>query len=180
MLYLLLKTIWLLIPAYTPNNFAVVFGGGIPIDLGKNFVDGKRILGDGKTIRGFIFGVLGGILCGTIQFNLENFLGIAFFSSLSFPDAFVLVSSLSFGSLSGDLLGSFIKRRIGIKRGQALPFFDQLTFLVVAFLFAYTFSPFFHHLFTIKVIVAAIIITPILHLLTNYIAFKLGLKDVPW
>ncbi len=41
------KTIWLLLPAYTPNNFAVLFGGGTPIDLGKKFIDGKRILGDG-------------------------------------------------------------------------------------------------------------------------------------
>ncbi len=180
MLYILLKTVWLLIPAYTPNNFAVIFGGGMPIDLGKNFVDGRRILGDGKTIRGFVFGVVGGILCGTIQFNIEIFFGVDLFSSLSFLDAFILISSLSLGSLVGDMVGSFIKRRIGIKRGQSFPFFDQLTFLIFAFLFAYASSPFFSHLFTLDVVVVALIITPILHLLTNYIAFKLGLKDVPW
>ena len=30
---------------------ARLFGGGKPIDMGKNFSDNKRILGDGKTIR---------------------------------------------------------------------------------------------------------------------------------
>ena len=180
MLYLLLKTIWLLIPAYTPNNFAVLFGGGTPIDLGKYFVDGRRILGDGKTIRGFVFGVAGGIFCGIFQFEIEKFFGIGLFSSLHFYDALILITSLSVGSLSGDIIGSFIKRRVGIKRGQAFPFFDQLTFLIVAFIFAYSFSPYFTKLFTVEIIVIALILTPILHLLTNFIAYKLGLKDVPW
>ena len=180
MLNLLLKTIWLLIPAYTPNNFAVVFGGGTPIDFGKNFIDGRRILGDGKTIRGFVCGVAGVIFCGILQFNLEKLFGVALFSSLAFSDALVLIASLSLGSLTGDVLGSFIKRRFGLKRGQAFPFFDQLTFLVVAFIFACFSSPFFSQLFTLDVIVVALVLTPILHLLTNYLAYKLRLKDVPW
>jgi len=51
MLELILKTIWLLLPAYTPNNFAVIFGGGTPLDFGKKFIDGRRILGGGKTVK---------------------------------------------------------------------------------------------------------------------------------
>jgi len=180
MLYLFLKTVWLLLPAYTPNNFAVLFGGGTPIDLGKHFIDGKRILGDGKTIRGFVIGVSGGIFCGILQLQIEKFLGIALFSTLPFKDAFILIVSLSFGALVGDVLGSFIKRRVGRERGESLPLFDQLSFLAVAFLFAYVFSPHFSQLFTPEVVVIAVILTPILHLLTNYIAHLLGLKDVPW
>jgi CDP-2,3-bis-(O-geranylgeranyl)-sn-glycerol synthase len=180
MLYLLLKTIWLLLPAYTPNNFAVLFGGGVPIDLGKNFFNGKRILGEGKTIRGFVFGVVGGVFCGILQFNLEEFLGLSIFSSLPFNDALALIFLLSFGSLTGDSFGSFIKRRLGIGRGQSLPLFDQLAFLVIALLFVYAFSPHFSRFFTQEVLIAAFILTPVLHLLTNYIAYRLGLKDVPW
>jgi len=38
------QAIWLMLPAYTANPMAVVFGGGTPIDLGKKWIDGKRIL----------------------------------------------------------------------------------------------------------------------------------------
>ena len=75
---LVLTTIWLLIPAYTPNNFAVLVGGGRPIDFGKNFIDGKRILGNGKTVRGFIGGLAGGILCANLQYALEKLFNFEF------------------------------------------------------------------------------------------------------
>ncbi len=180
MLYTILQTLWLLIPAYTPNNFAVLFGGGTPVDLGKKFIDGKRILGDGKTIRGFVSGVLGGIFCGNIQYYAEKILGWGFYSTLAYTDFLIMVSTLSFGALFGDMVGSFIKRRFGIERGEKLPLFDQLTFLIFAFLFAYISSPYFGDLFSLKIVLTGFIITPFLHLLTNFIAYKLGLKDVPW
>jgi CDP-2,3-bis-(O-geranylgeranyl)-sn-glycerol synthase len=86
---------------------------------------------------------------------------------------------LAFGAMLGDIAGSFIKRRRGIERGGSLPLLDQLGFLVVALLFA-SLSADFKTLFTIPVIIAGFIITPVLHLTTNYIAYKLGLKEVPW
>ena len=55
----LLSAFWIMLPAYLPNPVAAIFGGGTPIDLGKNFSDGKRVLGDGKTYRGLIFGNFG-------------------------------------------------------------------------------------------------------------------------
>jgi CDP-2,3-bis-(O-geranylgeranyl)-sn-glycerol synthase len=173
-------TIWLLLPAYTPNNFAVVLGGGRPIDLGKKFIDGRRILGNGKTIRGFIAGVTGGLSVVHLQLLTENFLGIELYSSLEYPSFFILASCLAFGALMGDLIGSFVKRRIGLERGVSLPVLDQLGFLIIAFALAYLFSPDFKRLFTMQIILTGIVITPPLHLLTNYIAYKLGLKEVPW
>lgn len=179
MLWALIKTIWLFLPAYTPNNFAVIFGGGKPIDLGKNFVDGRRILGDGKTFRGFFGGLFGGILTGVIQYRIESLLGLEYFSSLSFTSALALFTFLSLGSLTGDMLGSFIKRRAGIDRGGKAPLIDQLDFLVVAILFASLHSS-FYSLYSLDVLVLAVIITPLLHRLINVIAYLLRLKDVPW
>jgi len=172
-------TVWLLLPAYTPNNFAVVFGGGKPIDFGRNFIDGKRILGNGKTIRGFIAGVLGGIFVGHLQLLIENIFNFGIYSFIEYSSFLTLVSALAFGAMTGDIIGSFIKRRAGFERGQSFPLLDQLGFLVVAFLFASFFTG-FKILFRIQIIIAAFIITPVLHLLTNYIAYRLGLKDVPW
>jgi len=42
---------WVMLPAYIPNNVAVLAGGGRPIDGGRT-LGGSRLLGDGKTWRG--------------------------------------------------------------------------------------------------------------------------------
>ncbi len=173
------KTIWLLLPAYTPNNFAVVFGGGTPLDFGKNFIDGKRILGDGKTIRGFVAGVLGGILVAHLQLLIERILGFQIYSKLQYHQFLQLVFLLAFGAMAGDSLGSFIKRRFGVERGKCFPILDQLTFLLVAYAFASQ-SPAFGSLFTPKIILIGIVITPLLHLAVNVVAYVLKLKEVPW
>jgi len=55
---LILKASWLMLPAYMANPTAVVFGGGTPVDMGKNWKDGRRIFGDGKTFRGLIGGTI--------------------------------------------------------------------------------------------------------------------------
>ena len=179
MLNILIETVWLMLPAYTPNSFAVVFGGGKPIDLGKRFVDGRRILGDGKTFRGFFFGVFGGVLTGCVQYWIEKVLNFRIYSKFPFLEAAGFFLLFSLGSLTGDVFGSFVKRRMGIERGGKAPILDQIDFLIFAFLFAY-FHPIFLELFDIRIVVIAFIITPILHRLTNLIAYLLKLKDVPW
>ncbi|MFO7968104.1 MAG: CDP-2,3-bis-(O-geranylgeranyl)-sn-glycerol synthase [Archaeoglobaceae archaeon] len=177
--YIILITIWLLLPSYAPNNFAVVFGGGRPIDLGRNFIDGARLLGDGKTIRGFIAGGVGGVLVAHVQLFIENLLDLSIYSSIAYASFLGIIMGLAFGALIGDMAGSFIKRRLKVERGGILPLLDQLDFLIIALLAASLSTDFFV-LFTIPVIIAAFIMTPFLHTLTNLIAYKLGLKKVPW
>ncbi|MCS7121612.1 MAG: CDP-2,3-bis-(O-geranylgeranyl)-sn-glycerol synthase [Archaeoglobaceae archaeon] len=178
MIELVLVTIWLLLPAYTPNNFAVVLGGGKPIDLGKNFL-GKRIFGDGKTIRGFLAGIVGGVFVANLQICIEDLFGFEIFSSLKYFDFFVLTFLLAFGSMLGDLAGSFIKRRLSYEKGKPLPVLDQLMFLFVAILISSQFYAFWY-LFDFEKIVVAFIVTPFLHIAVNVLAYKLKLKDVPW
>ncbi len=179
MLWIVITTLWLFLPAYTPNNFAVLLGGGKPLDLGKKFIDGKRIFGDGKTFRGFFAGFFGGIITGLIQYRIESFFGFKFFTSLNFNSAITLFLLLSTGSLAGDVTGSFIKRRIGLERGERAILLDQLDFLIAAILLSSLHED-FHRLYTPEIIVIAILITPILHVLTNFIAYLLRFKDVPW
>ena len=158
-LYSLLNTFLFLLPVYVANSVPLLVKGKTPIDFGKNFIDGKRILGDGKTFEGFIFGTLFGFLVGLVI--------------LGDP---ILSFILSFGALFGDSLESFIKRRIGIKRGDPFPVFDQLDFIFGAFIFLYFFYPnlFWLHFFN------AIILTVVLHPLANMIAYVLKIKEVPW
>ena len=61
-----------MIPAYLPNPFAAVFGGGKPIDGGRTLKDGRRIIGDGKTYRGLFSGIFFGVLAGNIQIWLSS------------------------------------------------------------------------------------------------------------
>ena len=70
-----------MLPAYLPNNCAVIFGGGMPLDFGKDYGDGRRILGDGKTFRGTIGGTMSGILAGLFLNLIAPYLGLPTFGS---------------------------------------------------------------------------------------------------
>ena len=61
---IIIQALWLILPAYVANASAVLVGGGIPIDFGKKWKDGHRILGDGKTWRGLFSGVFIGMTAG--------------------------------------------------------------------------------------------------------------------
>ncbi len=165
LLQLLVLAIWSIFPAYVANAAPVVLGGGRSIDGGKKFSDGRPIFGPGKTIRGFVAGLIAGTIFAMLQ-------GFAF-------DLLYLYSLrgflLSLGALTGDLLGSFIKRRMNLERGAPAPVMDQLGFVVVALLFA---SPLFTPSW--EVVLTILIITLPIHLATNFIGHRLKLKDRPW
>jgi CDP-2,3-bis-(O-geranylgeranyl)-sn-glycerol synthase len=172
---IIIQAIWLMIPAYIANPMAVVLGGGKPIDLGKNWIDGRRILGDGKTIRGLIGGTLCGILAGIIQIMISKEFEIFTVPTL------IAVITLSFGALFGDIVKSFFKRRLGYIRGAQLPLIDQLDFVIGAWFLTYIFEPkWFIQNFNIEQIVTILILTPVLHRLTNIIGYRFKLKKEPW
>ena len=165
-----------ILPAYIANASACIFGGGVPLDMGKQFIDGKRLIGNGVTYKGTFFG----LLCGTVMAILEgvivnlNIVGnIAFYFNI-FEWAYIGFL-LSLGALFGDMFGSFVKRRIGLAQGKPAPILDQLGFIVFAILFAYPVSP-----IPLDMIIVLLIITPSIHLSANILAYKLGLKDVWW
>jgi len=85
------------------------------------------------------------------------------------------------GAMTGDLVKSFLKRRVGFKQGAPLPLVDQLDLVVGAWVFTYVFSHgWFVANFTLWVMLVILIITPVLHITVNIIGYKLGKKDVPW
>ena len=165
--------IWLMMPAYIANVSAAFFGGKTPIDHG--ILCGKtRLLGDGKTYEGTIKGISCGFILGIFQQLFLHSFGL-------FPSFFVVLVCLSAGAMFGDILGSFIKRRAGLKRGAPLPLVDQLDFVAGAWLLLFLFArDWFIGRFSLNIIIAVVIITPLLHLLTNYTGFKMGRQDVPW
>ena len=169
--------LWIMLPAYLPNSAAAVFGGGTPIDLGRTFSDGRRVFGDGKTYRGFFGGVLSGVLVGLIQILAASAFGLDMLPRHTILSVILLAT----GALLGDLVKSFFKRRLGMKRGASLPLVDQLDFVVGAWVFTYLAIPgWFTTYFTWNIMITVLIITPLLHLTTNIIGYIIGVKKEPW
>jgi CDP-2,3-bis-(O-geranylgeranyl)-sn-glycerol synthase len=161
---LLIEAVKFIFPAYCANALPVVAGGGLPVDFGRKFFDGRPIFGKNKTYRGFFFGLAVGTVAGlgeTVVFH--------------YPVLFGLL--LSLGALLGDLAGAFLKRRLNIAPGGLLPVVDQVDFIVGAIVFS---LPIFIDALSFELIVIVLIITPPIHLLTNLVAYKLGLKSNPW
>lgn len=170
---------WAMLPAYVPNNAAVLAGGGRPIDGGRTW-GGKRVLGDGKTWRGTAVGTLVGVglalLLNAVNDPASTALGV---SLPVFP--LPAAVGLAFGAMVGDIGASFIKRRSGRERGAAFPGLDQLDFVVGSLLLAVAFAPGWAlSTFTLGVLAVILVITPLLHVGTNIIAFKIGAKNEPW
>jgi CDP-2,3-bis-(O-geranylgeranyl)-sn-glycerol synthase len=173
----IILAMWLMLPAYVSNPMAVVFGGGTPMDLGMKWPNGQRILGDGKTIRGLIGGTACGIAAGLLQIYAASTFGIHFVPTMT------AVITLSFGALFGDIVKSFFKRRIGLVRGAELPLIDQLDFVAGAWILTYIFDPVWFTEYFISspwIILTVLVLTPILHRLTNIFGYNIKLKKEPW
>jgi CDP-2,3-bis-(O-geranylgeranyl)-sn-glycerol synthase len=159
---LIIEALKFIFPAYCANGAPVLAGGGLPMDFGKNFIDGRRVFGKNKTFRGFFFGFAIGLAVGVAESGL-----------FGYPIIFSAVSPL--GALLGDLAGAFLKRRLNIAPGGLLPVIDQIDFVVGAVVFSFPLG-----IVSWQLAAVILIITPPIHLFTNYLAYRLGLKSNPW
>jgi CDP-2,3-bis-(O-geranylgeranyl)-sn-glycerol synthase len=174
-----LTALWAMGPAYVPNNAAVLGGGGRPIDGGRQWGE-ARLLGDGKTWRGTAVGIAAGVAVALVLNAIHGPAGDLLGVSLPYFSPGALIA-LPAGAMLGDLAASFLKRRTGRERGRPFPVVDQLDFVVGALLLAAVVDPrWFGAVFTGRVLLAVILLTPVLHVATNGIAYVLGLKDEPW
>jgi CDP-2,3-bis-(O-geranylgeranyl)-sn-glycerol synthase len=155
-----------IVPAYISNAGMVFVGGGKPIDRGKFCKDGRRILGDHKTINGLVKGplyigipisigifLLFLVLWPAIQqipISVEQIGIFKVYSDLKlyefyfiggpFPIGLLMllirIIFVSYGASLGDLAGSFIKRRLNYPSGAPFWIVDQLDFALGAILFS--------------------------------------------
>ena len=175
----LVTALWAMGPAYVPNNAAVLAGGGRPIDGGRTWGD-SRLLGDGKTWRGTAAGTLAGVALAlglnAVSDPVADLLGVP---AVEFP--LLAAFGLALGAMAGDIGASFIKRRSGRERGAPFPGLDQLDFVVGALALAAVLDfGWVTATFTVPVLVTVLVVTPLLHVTTNGIAYLIGAKDEPW
>lgn len=178
------QALFFFLPAYIANMCPVIFGNLGWLQFLKKPIDGGRkighskIFGEHKTYLGFVVASLGGLLVGFLQALL--FINVAeshwlFLFPYSWSSGLLLGFLLGFGALFGDLIKSFIKRRLHIKEGSPFLPFDQLDFVVGGLLFcSLVYLPSWKHILVLA------LLTPLLHLLSNVIGYKLGLKKVWW
>lgn len=179
---IILQALYFFLPAYLANIapviIAKIFGHHFetPIDF-KQSIRGNRIFGDHKTWRGLIAGTVVGMITVYLQQLWYNSSVGTALSILDYNNVnpLILGGLLGFGALAGDAIKSFFKRRRNLRPGTSWPPFDQLDFVIGGIIAA---------AFIVKIplliIVLIVLITPALHLLSNKIAYKLGLKANPW
>ncbi len=149
-------------PSYVANAAPLLFGGGASLDRGRTFTDGKPVFGSHKTVRGFFAGIIAGTIIGTLE---------------SFDDGRLLLAGpfIAVGAVLGDLLGAFVKRRLDIKPGGPFPILDQLDFVLGGLVLGLPFFP-----MDWTAILLVVLVTPPIHLGTNYGAYLLKIKKTYW
>ncbi|MBI2148219.1 CDP-archaeol synthase [Candidatus Woesearchaeota archaeon] len=155
-----------MLPVFVKNNFKYL---DYPVDfyfkIGKN-----RLFGNNKTFRGFIFGIIASIIVVFFQNLLYNY---KFFQSLSLIDYsrsnfLILGFLIGFGTLFGDLIGSFIKRRLNYKPGEKFYVLDQINSAIGILIFV---LPFYFNSWSVALWI--IIVWFIGHLITKYLGYLL-------
>ncbi len=159
---IVLYPIIFILPAYVANSSPVLFGGGTPIDFNKKLW-GKPIFGPHKTWSGLIAGIVLGILTGYVE-------------SIFLPYMAITGIALTLGTHAGDLLGSFVKRRMGTASGTEVMLLDQYPFLILALVFAYPLG----NMPGIYGVLFLLVVTGLVHRYANIIAHRIKLKAVPW
>lgn len=170
---LFVQSLWFILPAYAANVFPPFMKGVRPLDFSKN-IGRYRILGDGKTFEGTLAGIAFGVFVGSMQIQFySHFQRLAGVELIQ--HTLPLVFLLSFGAIFGDIIGAFIKRRLGLPRGYPAPLLDQLDFLLFALLLSSAFVR-----ISTGMLVMLLVITPILHKAINIVGYYIKLKKHPW
>lgn len=183
MLDLALKSLYFFLPGFLSNSagtlsmkIPVLKNWKTPVDLGLK-LGKRRLFGSHKTYRGFALGIVFSLVTGYVQYVLNDNGRISdnmkFYDYSSLGQTLLLSVLLGFGALFGDLVKSFLKRRIGIKPGAPWWGFDQMDYIVGGLLLgALVYWP------GCEATLFLLVFSPIANLSSNFIAYKLKLKEV--
>jgi CDP-2,3-bis-(O-geranylgeranyl)-sn-glycerol synthase len=180
----ILFALWFFAPAGIANSSPVFANKipllsklGMPIDGGETF-RGKRIFGDHKTVRGFLVGILTGIVVALIQMFLykNNSWIVEMSSTVDYGDPLVILlgAFLGFGALAGDAVKSFFKRQLSIPSGSSWFPFDQLDYIVGGLIISLPFVD-----LSISQYALITLVWFLIHPVATFVGWLLKLKDSP-
>lgn len=176
---LVLKCIYFMLPVYFANMAPVIFKGvakklAFPVDFSRK-INNKPIFGKNKTFRGVVFGVLSAVIIAFLQYILYDY---GFFSAISFTgySNWLLIGLLTgFGAMTGDLFGSFVKRRLNLRPGERFVPFDQLDFVAGGLLFVSIAVE-----LRLLVVITILVVSFVLDVIVNHTSFYLGFRKERW
>lgn len=178
MLNLIIQCFYFILPAYFANMAPVIVKKinflEIPIDFNKKIND-KPIFGKNKTFRGLIFGIIFAMIITYLQFLLyKNGLFVEI-SIIDYSNWILIGFLMGFGAIFGDLVESFVKRRLNYKPGKSFVPFDQLDFVVGALIFVYPLV-----MLSLNKIVIILLLSFVLHVIVNHFAFYMNIRKEKW
>ena len=91
-----------------------------------------------------------------------------------FAQSYVILLLKSASVATGDMLGSFIKRRLGFPKGKYLPGVDHGDYMILCGIVFVSFG-----LVSFSIAFQALIITYMVHPIVCYIGWRLGIKREP-
>lgn len=148
-------TLWFFLPAIAANMAPVLaahYGWlprlALPLDGGRT-IRGRRLLGEHKTVRGLVVGVVFSVAVGALQ---------------SSP---LTGAALGLGALLGDAAKSLLKRQLNIPPGHPWPPLDQVDFVLGALLLGGWFLP---------LTFAHVLLAPVILGLGSYAVSVLGVR----
>jgi len=164
---LILQALYFFLPAYVAN-MAPVFVRKVNF---LNIPVSEKYFGVNKTWRGLFFAVV----LGTMMFALQQYWYSVGFTSLPLLDyngfSLWLGVTMSAGAILGDLVKSYYKRKEGFKPGESWLVWDQMDFVVGGLIGScIMYVPY------IDAVLVIFIVSPLLHVLVNYIGFLLGMR----
>lgn len=163
----LLELVYLMLPAYCAN-MAPPF---VKYWRGRNRPIHRAWLGEHKTVMGFTFGVVMGVLISYAQSQLE--FGVRL---LWHRDAWLALGlAQGLGAMSGDVIKSFFKRRMRIAPGRPWVPADQLDFVIGALIPLSLLVP-----LSPGDILAILLFTFVADIVVNHLSFYLGIRDTRW
>lgn len=185
MFRLIISSLYFFLPAYFTNmtpplakRFRVFDFLDKPIDSNKTF-NNKPILGAHKTWRGLVAGIIVGILVVYLQKWFYQFSWIKEISLFNYEKINVLLLGflLSFGAVLSDLFFAFLKRRLNLKPGAKFIPFDQINYVIGAYIF-FSLTSFFE--IDNLVWIVLLISTFFLHIIINRLGYHLRLHKAKW
>ncbi len=177
---MLVVLLYFLLPAAIANMSAALSAKlfpklNFPLDFNKTF-RGIRILGDHKTIRGFVFGIITATIVYALQIYLYNAGNYTHKISLINYNKtpFYLGSLLGLGAVGGDAVKSFFKRQLNKKPGKSWIPFDQIDWVAGALVITSWIVP-----YPPVIILVSLTICFLLHFVVKFIGYLLKLDNAP-
>lgn len=176
----ILEVIWFFLPGFAAN-MAPVFAARyhwlpslkLPLDA-RYTLGNDRILGNNKTVRGLVVGLIAGTLVGMGQYLVVRGLGVgatSLFSYSSLITSMALGYWLGLGALLGDIIKSFLKRRVTIPAGESWIPWDQIDIVIGMLLMTAWIIP-----FSLIHIVSAFVIVGGGMFVVSVLGFRLRIK----